>query len=277
MVLNLSNEDVVVQHDLHAKSSFRCTCTFWIIKLLTLALATLYVLNLAMVPKTSSVDFDLYIMSMSYQPEFCHKHEDYPGCRKPEPFWKSHLTIHGMWPEYKDGTWPSFCTTEVLDNATIAPLLSRMEHYWPNVQALTPTAHHFFDFWKHEWSKHGTCSGLTQLQYFEAALAHFVNTPSILADNYGGTVNKTDLLEAYSNNGDEADAGNVILACQAKHWLSNVRICVGVMPNGKATKREPCPSMVISNNSCVGEVIRIAKFVPSFENTGGGRVRSSEN
>lgn len=26
------------------------------------------------------------------------------------------------------------------------------------------------DFWKHEWSKHGACSGLTQRHYFQASL-----------------------------------------------------------------------------------------------------------
>lgn len=232
-----------------------------LVKVLTLVLAIFYFATLEMSDKQTPVDFDLYIMSMSFQPEFCHKHEDYSGCQAPHKFWQSHLTIHGMWPEYEDGTWPSFCTKEELDSAAIAPLLPRMEEYWPNVKALEPTALHFFDFWKHEWSKHGTCSGLTQKQYFDAALRHFVETPSIVGDNYGGTVKKTDLLAAYSS--IEEDNGDVILACQGKQWLSEVRICVGVAPNGEATKRVPCPPTVVSDNSCVGEDIRIAKFVPS--------------
>jgi ribonuclease T2 len=275
MGLNLNNEDsqdaylpLVSSGGGSATPKSSNTRALLIVAVAAILVATTYVLNPMHCPdhKTApAADFELYIMSMSYQPEFCHKHEDFPGCRKPENFWKSHLTIHGMWPEFKDGTWPQFCTTEELDNATIAPLLPLMEHLWPNVKALQPTAQHFFDFWKHEWSKHGTCSGLTQLQYFDAALHHFVDTPSIIADNYGGTINKADLLQAYKSNttddGDD-DVGDVILACQAKHWLSEVRICIGVTPNGAPTHRVPCPASVVSDKSCVGDEIRIAAFVP---------------
>ena len=44
---------------------------------------------------------DLYIMAMSHQPEFCyqHKSEGWEGCQHPRDYWKSHLTIHGLWPE----------------------------------------------------------------------------------------------------------------------------------------------------------------------------------
>ena len=96
--------------------------------------------------------FEFYVMSMSYQPEFCYtKRRDHmPGCSHPQDFWKSHLTIHGLWPSYADGGWPQFCTKEVLDKSQIAPLLTQMEHYWPNVKALKPTAAHFYEFWQHE-------------------------------------------------------------------------------------------------------------------------------
>ena len=81
--------------------------------LLSLAITCLSVANLAIQSlRPPKVGFDLYVMSMSYQPEFCYenRHEDWPGCTHPEEFWKSHLTIHGLWPEYADGTWPQFCT-----------------------------------------------------------------------------------------------------------------------------------------------------------------------
>ena len=42
--------------------------------------------------------FDFYVLSMSYQPEFCHMKRkfSYAGCEKPQDFWRSSLTIHGM-------------------------------------------------------------------------------------------------------------------------------------------------------------------------------------
>ena len=45
--------------------------------------------------------FDFYVLSMSYQPEFCYQHrrESFPGCEAPNEFWKGSLTMHGLWPE----------------------------------------------------------------------------------------------------------------------------------------------------------------------------------
>lgn len=31
-------------------------------------------------------------------------HQSYPGCKKPRNFWENNLTIHGLWPDYGDGT-----------------------------------------------------------------------------------------------------------------------------------------------------------------------------
>lgn len=45
--------------------------------------------------------FDFYVMSMSFQPEFCYEHrsQHYDGCSHPDVDWRGSLTIHGLWPE----------------------------------------------------------------------------------------------------------------------------------------------------------------------------------
>ncbi|CAM9697961.1 unnamed protein product, partial [Choristocarpus tenellus] len=48
-------------------------------------------------------DFNLYIFAMSWKAEWCY-HSSSPGCKAPREFWKDHLTIHGLWPDYGDGT-----------------------------------------------------------------------------------------------------------------------------------------------------------------------------
>ena len=47
--------------------------------------------------------FDLYVFSMSYQPEFCYQNRNrsYNGCENPIDFWRGSLTIHGLWPEVR--------------------------------------------------------------------------------------------------------------------------------------------------------------------------------
>jgi ribonuclease T2 len=206
--------------------------------------------------KDISVQFDLYIMSMSYQPQFCYqnRHEMWPGCTNPQDYWKNHLTIHGMWPEFSNGKWPEYCTHKTLNKHVIEPLLPRLDHYWPNVKATMPNSTNYYDFWQHEWSKHGTCSGLDAKTYFETALRHFVDTPEVISKNYGGTVLKSDILKGY---GDD----RIILVCQDKQWLSEVRICLSVDKNGHPLQQVACPKAAEDSvSSCEGEHIRISKF-----------------
>jgi hypothetical protein len=59
---------------------------------------------------------DLYIMAMSHQPEFCYQHRsaDYVGCQHPMDYWKTHLTIHGLWPEVRG----KYCITHSSEKFT---------------------------------------------------------------------------------------------------------------------------------------------------------------
>jgi ribonuclease I len=59
------------------------------------------VMSLSSQVATEKADFDFYVFSMSYQPEFCYAHrpDHYAGCQQPMNYWKTHLTIHGLWPE----------------------------------------------------------------------------------------------------------------------------------------------------------------------------------
>lgn len=208
--------------------------------------------------------FDLYIMSMSYQPEFCYQHrqEQWPGCEHPRTDWKTHLTIHGLWPQYLNGSWPESCTNETLSEKVIATLHTRLEQWWPNVRATHANESEYLVFWNHEWSKHGTCSGLSQLAYFTAALNHFIPTPPLVAENYGKSVSKEELLRAYDNNPTAANA-TTILVCTHGNYLSEVRWCHGKDPDfGGPSYRMPCPpSMVLQwDSACQGSEIILSRF-----------------
>ena len=68
-----------------------------------MAAAATLVVSLAGQPTAAAAQPDLYIMAMSYQPEFCfiNQRQDFAGCKHPMEYWKSHLTIHGLWPEVR--------------------------------------------------------------------------------------------------------------------------------------------------------------------------------
>ncbi|KAI5679857.1 hypothetical protein M9H77_01084 [Catharanthus roseus] len=70
------------------------------------------------------------------------------------------FTIHGLWPDYNDGTWPACCNGPRFDAKEIFPLHDALEKYWPSLSCGKPSTCHGGrgTFWAHEWEKHGTCS-----------------------------------------------------------------------------------------------------------------------
>jgi ribonuclease T2 len=59
-------------------------------------------------------DFDYYVLSLSWSPNWCALEgdaEDSPQCDAARDLgW----VLHGLWPQYDDG-WPSFCRTAERD------------------------------------------------------------------------------------------------------------------------------------------------------------------
>ncbi|KAL6953243.1 ribonuclease T2 [Sarracenia purpurea var. burkii] len=80
------------------------------------------------------------------------------------------FSIHGLWPNYNDGTYPSNCDrANSFDENEISDLTSRLEEDWPTLACPSGDG---LKFWEHEWDKHGTCSenALDQHSYFQKAL-----------------------------------------------------------------------------------------------------------
>ncbi|GLJ49863.1 hypothetical protein SUGI_1059610 [Cryptomeria japonica] len=71
-----------------------------------------------------------------------------------------HFTIHGLWPDYNDGTWPQCCSGARFNEKKIFSLLGELERDWPSLSCSSPTNCHGGrgSLWAHEWEKHGTCS-----------------------------------------------------------------------------------------------------------------------
>ena len=200
--------------------------------------------------------FDLYVLSMSYQPEFCYqnKYEDYYYCEQPRDTWRYNLTIHGLWPEYTDGGYPSTCSNEEFDEHVVYEIgIGTFEMYWVNVK-VKAGEDGYTDFWEHEWSKHGTCSGLNQTTYFSETIEHSVDTPSVVSENYGGTVSKDELVDAYGG------PTMVATVCESGKYLSEIRVCVGMeSETGMPLDRIECPQHVLDEDNCESE-ITFAKF-----------------
>ncbi|KAE9417877.1 hypothetical protein Angca_002598 [Angiostrongylus cantonensis] len=101
-------------------------------------------------------EFDYLMLTRIHAPAVCRADDDSvpDSCEVPEgsPDW----SIHGLWPNYKNGSYPQFCDgiPKKFDGKLIEPIERRLSKVWPNLYP-TKSAR---SLWKHEWEKHGTCS-----------------------------------------------------------------------------------------------------------------------
>ncbi len=105
--------------------------------------------------------FDFYVLSLSWSPDYCASPagaRDRLQCAGPR---KYGFVVHGLWPQFERG-YPEDCSTEPLNLP--APLRRDVLEIMPSEKLLN-----------HEWRKHGTCSGLTPPQYFDAILTNWAN------------------------------------------------------------------------------------------------------
>ncbi|PTL79943.1 hypothetical protein [Vitiosangium sp. GDMCC 1.1324] len=211
----------------------------------------------------TAATFGLYVLALSWSPNFCCTHSSKEECQGLQgSFGATHLTIHGLWPNYTDAQaqqagagWPQYC----------APYSSCQKHPTPgcdpdpstipaDMKTYGPGYVSDNDFLAdHEWPKHGSCTGLDSGTYFSSALSSLLalpgdqGTPELLTKNIGGTVAATDLRAAFGA------PESVMLSCDSSCNLSQVSICLTHAASGQPGTRTTCPSNVTSStydNGC---------------------------
>ncbi|GLC33429.1 hypothetical protein PLESTM_000070300 [Pleodorina starrii] len=150
-----------------AFSALNRTCAlilrgFALVGLLCLASCARHVASLQTINKQAT-KFDYFLLVRQWPGSYCSKH----SCTLLHNR-GYHFTIHGLWPNYDDGTWPQFCDTSYkFDEDKLEDLMDELESEWPSTMDSDES------FWEHEWSKHGTCSvGIfpTEHSYFSNVL-----------------------------------------------------------------------------------------------------------
>ncbi|KAL5981178.1 hypothetical protein ACLOJK_029099 [Asimina triloba] len=121
-----------------------------------------------LVALSQAQDFDFFYLVQQWPGSYCDTQKSccYPTSGKPA----ADFGIHGLWPNYNDGSYPSNCDPDSpFDPSQIKDLMSRMRTEWPSLACPSSNG---LTFWEHEWEKHGTCSEsvLNQHGYFQAAL-----------------------------------------------------------------------------------------------------------
>ncbi|NP_001266087.1 ribonuclease 1-like [Cicer arietinum] len=150
---------------------------------------------------SQSQDFDFFYFVQQWPGSYCDSKKAccYPTTGKPD----ADFGIHGLWPNYKDGTYPSNCDpSKPFDESQISGLTSSLQKNWPTLACPSGDG---ITFWTHEWEKHGTCSEsvLNQHDYFETTL---------------NLKQKANLLKALTSAGINADGGS--------YSLSNIKTAI---------------------------------------------------
>ena len=87
----------------------------------------------------------------------------------------THFTIHGLWPQFNQTTYPTYCKTITFNVDELKPIIDDLNKYWYSSQEKNS------DFWEHEYKKHGTCmfDQMNELQYFQKALDLYYQATSL--------------------------------------------------------------------------------------------------
>ena len=181
--------------------------------------AVLWALALLAAPAPAAADepgdFDYYILALSWSPNWCALEgaaQGAPECQEGEGLgW----ILHGLWPQYEDGGWPSRCDADVPDatrrqTAAMADIMGSDGLAW------------------HEWQVHGTCSGLSAGEYFNLAREAFeaVAIPDVFERLPREVTLPAALVqEAFLRAGPGLGADALTVTCDEGH-IQEVRLCL---------------------------------------------------
>ena len=154
--------------------------------------------------------FDYFLLSLSWSPSYCLIHqEDRAQCSRGFGF-----VLHGLWPQNADGSYPENCTP---DAALPAAAVARGQTLFPSPKLM-----------QHEWARHGSCSGMSALNYFNSAdrALAVVKIPSAFeAPRVGRAMRAAQIVAAFRAANPALQANGVVVACN-RDELAEVRVCM---------------------------------------------------
>ncbi len=181
-----------------------------------------------LVPKSSG-DFDFYLLVLSWSPTHCSSDEgrgqdDDQQCRAGRPYG---FVLHGMWPQYERG-YPESCPSNEPRQLS-REVMNRALSLSPSGRLL-----------QHEWEKHGTCSGLSQADYFSAAelAVGSVRVPQKFRSPPKPIVtNANEVRRAFLDENRAIGDDGILVTCRRSE-IGEVRVCLDKELRPRACSRE---------------------------------------
>ncbi len=158
-----------------------------------------------------SGQFDYYLLSLSWAPTYCLTHAgDGAECSN-----KGYgFVLHGLWPQYDAGGYPENCDTQFELTAEAA---GKGRTIYPSERLMS-----------HEWHTHGTCSGVSALDYFSTAdrATAAVNIPAAFnAPRDEQSLTASQIIELFHRANPRMPDGSLAVAC-SRATVSEVRVCL---------------------------------------------------
>jgi ribonuclease T2 len=176
--------------------------------------------------------FDFYVLALSWSPSYCAaegSNANRQQCSTGRPYG---FVVHGLWPQYEQG-YPQDCTTDEPRDVPFSQA-RQISDIMPSAGLVT-----------YEWRKHGTCTGLTQKDYFSVmrqAVSRVVVPSAYSQPTQRAPVNPQLVEQAFvaANPGMTRDA--VSVTCDST-YLREVRVCLT-----KDLQFRSCPE--VDRSSC---------------------------
>lgn len=168
----------------------------------------------AQVRRSVPGQFDYYLLSLSWAPEFCAQPSDAAASPRECAAGRNiGFIVHGLWPEMEEGAAPESCgSARSVSRGLVNSMLASM----PEPELI-----------QHEWATHGTCTGLNANAYFTTVLLAraAVQVPVQISSITGQTTESPGEIEAqFEGTNPSFPKGSFHVSCR-NGALTEVRAC----------------------------------------------------
>ena len=159
-------------------------------------------------------EFDYYVLSLSWSPNWCAYEGDARGSDQCDARHDHGWILHGLWPQFHRG-YPEYC------NTAERPPSRAMTRDMADIMGTSGLA------W-HQWKKHGVCTGLSASAYYalsREAYARVVRPPVFRKLDKAVKLPAAVVEEAFLQANPDMDPDGVTITCRAGH-IQEARICL---------------------------------------------------
>lgn len=163
-----------------------------------------------------------YVLAVSWSPSYCAAEGAAANRRQCGARPGFGYVVHGLWPQYEEG-WPEFCAPgaeEWVPDTIVDDMLDIM----PSPGLIG-----------HQWRKHGSCSELSQEDYFALTRRAFERVALPVPD--AARIVPQDLAGAIVSANAGLNSAAMAVTCDGE-FLREIRICMG-----EDLAFRPCPEV----------------------------------